>query len=135
MVKKLAHVCIGSSNLDATRKFYCGCLGLKEHFNFIKEGKNIGTHLEICHGSYLEFFTGNPKIHEDNVIRHICFEVGSIDELIERLRKDGYEVTDKKMGTDKSWQAWTSDPDGVKIEFHEYTLTSSQMTKKDCVLS
>ena len=91
-------------------------------------------YLEICPGNYLEFFQGTPKSHEDNVIKHICLEVKSVDETIRRLRDCGYEVTDKKMGADNSWQAWTSDPDGTKIEFHEYTSQSSQKIGKDCIL-
>lgn len=91
-------------------------------------------YLEVSPGNYLEFFQGTPKRHEDNVIRHICLEVKSVDETVRRLRACGYEATDKKMGADNSWQAWTSDPDGTRIEFHEYTPASSQITGKDCVL-
>jgi hypothetical protein len=46
----------------------------------------------------------------------------------------GYDVTDKTMGADRSWQAWTKDPGGVRIEFHQYTARSCQKTGADCVL-
>ena len=64
----------------------------------------------------------------------MCYEVGDIDEVSRRLKADGHEVTDKKLGSDQSWQIWTTDPGGVKIEFHEYTAKSSQVTGRDCVL-
>jgi hypothetical protein len=43
-------------------------------------------------------------------------------------------VTDKILGADHSWQIWTADPAGVKIEFHQYTNASCQTTGADCVL-
>ena len=134
MIKKIAHVCFGASDLAKTRKFYCDCLGLKELFIFTKQGRKTGMYLEVCRGNYLEFFQGAPKQYDDNVIRHICLEVKSVDEIVRRLREYGYEATDKKMGADNSWQAWTSDPDGTRIEFHEYTPDSSQLTGRECVL-
>ena len=30
------------------------------------------------------------------------------------------------MGGDNSWQAWTCDPDGNRIELHQYTPESKQ---------
>ena len=38
----------------------------------------------------------------------------------------GVTVTDKKLGSDNSWQAWLSDPDGNRIELHQYTAQSLQ---------
>ena len=47
MIKALAHVCLLSSNLDRTLDFYCGVLGLKKKFDFIRNdqrnGSNRGT--------------------------------------------------------------------------------------------
>jgi hypothetical protein len=36
------------------------------------------------------------------------------------------QVTNVSLGSDKSWQAWLSDPDGNKIELHQYTAESKQ---------
>ncbi len=38
------------------------------------------------------------------------------------------------MGADRSRQMWTQDPDGVRIEFHQYTPGSCQLTGAPCVL-
>lgn len=43
-------------------------------------------------------------------------------------------ITDKKMGWDNSWQAWITDPNGIKIELHQYTDKSSQIVGSDCVI-
>lgn len=67
-------------------------------------------------------------------IRHFCLEVDDIEQVRRRLTENGYEVTDKKLGADQSWQLWTTDPSGVRIEFHQYTDRSSQVTHEDCML-
>jgi hypothetical protein len=48
--------------------------------------------------------------------------------------ENGYETTEKKLGSDQSWQIWTTDPNGVRIEFHQYTADSSQRTHNNCIL-
>ena len=40
-------------------------------------------------------------------------------------------VTDKKLGIDQTWQAWTEDPNGVKVELFEYTPGSAQFVGGD----
>ena len=58
--------------------------------------------------------------------RHICLEVDDIEEAVRRLRERGVAVSDVKVGNDRSYQAWISDPDGNRIELHGYTPESKQ---------
>ena len=44
-------------------------------------------------------------------------DVDSIDDISRPLTEAGYEVTEKKLGADESWQAWVTDPTGIRIEF------------------
>ena len=39
---------------------------------------------------------------------------------------DGGVVTAPNLGADHSWQAWLADPDGNRIELHQYTPESKQ---------
>ena len=135
MIKQLVNICIFSKDLALTEKFYCGALKFKKVFNFIRNDEIIGFYLQISGKSYIEVFK-NDAADSNSVspLQHICFETEGMDELIEKIKLEGYEITDKIMGADNSWQFWTTDPDGVKIEFHEYTESSCQATKKDCVL-
>ena len=48
-------------------------------------------------------------------------------------RAQGVTITDKSFGCDDTWQAWTADPDGVKIELFEYTDKSAQFVGGDRV--
>jgi catechol 2,3-dioxygenase-like lactoylglutathione lyase family enzyme len=135
VIKQLAHICIFSKDLAATEKFYCRALKLKKVFDFIQNGEIIGFYLQISGKSYIEVFR-NDTANQNSIspLQHICFETVNMDKLMKQIKSEGYETTDKIMGADKSWQFWATDPDGVKIEFHEYTENSSQITRKDCVL-
>ena len=136
MITGIAHVCLGSTDLEASLKFYCGCLGLRRHFDFVRDGSLVGFYLEVGKGNYVEIFKGEaPNSSGALPIRHFCLEADDIDAVVARLRDSGYEASDKKLGADHSWQAWTKDPSGVAIEFHQYTAESCQFTKSPCVLA
>ena len=135
MIKGLAHVCIAASDLATTERFYCSGLGFRKFFDFIRGGEVIGFYLRVSENTYIEVFRQDAvQTHAGCPIRHVCFEVTDIDEVSRHIKAHGYEVTEKKLGADQSWQMWTTDPGGVRIEFHQYTDRSSQVTAKDCIL-
>ena len=43
------------------------------------------------------------------------------------LQAVGVEISPKKMGSDQSWQAWITDPSGVRIEFLERSRQRGQL--------
>lgn len=137
MIKSLAHVCLLSHDLDKTLEFYCGTLGLKKGFDFLRNGELFGFYVKVDDRQFLEIFkteaAGNevPPRH----ITHFCLEVGNIDAMRERLLERGVEVTEKKLGADHSWQIWCKDPDGTSIEFHQYTPESTQLTGMACLVN
>ncbi|MCL5270108.1 MAG: VOC family protein [bacterium] len=57
---------------------------------------------------------------------HICLEVDDIQATAAALRERGVDVSEIKLGGDQSWQAWLADPDGNRIELHQYTPDSWQ---------
>jgi len=133
MIKSLAHVCIFSTDLARSLEFYCGALGLRRHFDFFKDGALFGFYLQVGGQQFIEIFqagaepaAGRQRIH------HLCLEVEDIELLREALIRHGVEVTPKKLGCDQTWQCWCKDPDGVDLEFQQYTLESSQHTRKAC---
>lgn len=135
MIKQLAHVCISSTNLEASEKFYVEGLKLSKVFNFLRDNKVIGFYFAAGGNNYIEVFEAGQVDNEAKLpIRHFCLQVDDLESVIAHVRGQGYEVSDKKLGADQSWQAWVTDPSGVRIEFHEYTEKSSQVTKADCVL-
>jgi catechol 2,3-dioxygenase-like lactoylglutathione lyase family enzyme len=133
-IKRLAHICLGSTDLAAAEKFYCDILGFKKKFDFIKAGEVIGFYLEIAEKTFMEIFKSDVKNTKNCNIQHICFEVEDIDKIILQLKNFHFEMTTKILGADNTWQLWLTGPDNVKIEFHQYTEKSNQFTGKSCIL-
>lgn len=135
MIRGIAHVCLAAKDLAAAQKFYCEGLGFSKQFDFIRNGEVVGFYLKVAEGNFIEVFRQDEiHAHSQCPIMHICFEVDDVDAVAARLKSLGYEATEKLLGGDKSWQVWTTDPSGVRIEFHQYTPESTQITGKDCIL-
>jgi len=133
MIKQLAHICIYTRDLEKTRTFYTGALGLQTGFEFERDGELFGYYLKVGNNTFIEVFKGDPP--PVGGIQHVAIEVADLDTLIARIRVAGFKVDDKKLGADNSWQAWTTDPNDVRIELHEYTQDSKQLTGGKCIVT
>jgi lactoylglutathione lyase/glyoxylase I family protein len=134
LIKQVAHVCIFARDLKATQDFWTDVLGMKIAFRFIRNGKPYGFYLDAGGRTNVEVFEkGETSFSDANQINHICLEVHSLDKAIAAIRSKGVSITDKKLGVDDTWQAWTADPNGVKIELFEYTPKSAQFAGGDRV--
>jgi len=135
MIKTLAHVCLFSKDLNRSLDFYCGTLGLRRHFDFMKNGELFGFYLQIDANHFIEIFKASPaEAAGRQRIHHLCLEVEDLDALRDTLIKRGVEVTQKKQGCDRTWQFWCKDPDGTDVEFQQYTARSSQFTRTQCIV-
>ncbi len=134
MIKQLAHVNLVTHDLAAAEHFYCDILGLEKAFDFYRNDALFGFYLKLDQLTFIEIFLQkDPVITENLVIRHLCLEVEDLDGAIATIRERGWEITDKKRGSDQSWQSWITDPSGVRIELMQYTEESSQYTGADCI--
>ena len=128
MITNLAHVCFRVSDLERSLHFYCDLLGLAPAFEFRNaEGRRFGQYVHLGGRNFVELFDaqlGAPA--EGQSYGHICLEVKDIEGTARALRERGVEVTEIKLGRDQSYQAWLSDPDGNRIELHDYTPQSWQ---------
>src|SRR5277367_5575109 len=72
-IKSLAHVCIKTTDLDATTDFYCGALDMKRLFDFTKKGKVIGFYMKAANETFIEVFLADEaeKIGKQ-VLNHFC---------------------------------------------------------------
>lgn len=127
-IKSLAHVCIKSTDLDATADFYCGVLGMKRLFDFSKQGKVIGYYLKADNATFVEVFLADEleKIGKQP-LHHFCLEVESIQATRQEVVNRGLDAGEIKLGADLSYQFWMKDPSGLDLEFHEYTPESFQL--------
>lgn len=132
IVKQVAHVCIFAHDMKATEDFWTGVMGLPVAFRFTRNGAPYGFYLDAGGRTNIEVFEKLATSFSDaNQINHICLEVNSLDAAVAQIRAAGVSVTDKKLGIDDTWQAWTADPNGVKIELFEYTGKSAQFVGGD----
>jgi len=131
MIRQIAHVCIHTTDLQKTHRFYTEVLGLKEAFRFERKGEIFGYYFAMGNRTFLEVFQGEPG--GTGGIKHLAIEVDDMDGMIVRLRGHGVEIGEKKRGADRTWQVWLNDPNGVRIEFHEYTDESLQFRGGTCV--
>jgi lactoylglutathione lyase len=129
MIKGLAHVCFIVRKLQIGQDFYEHKLGFKPVFDFIDDkGKKFGVYLHAGERIFVELFEGDHDGPVDRQsFRHVCLEVDDLAATVAQLKDKGIKVTDPALGTDHSWQAWLADPDGNKIELHQYTPESKQM--------
>ena len=133
MIKQIAHICINTKDLGKTYDFYTKVLGLKKGFEFEKEGELFGYYIKLGNNTFIEIFKGEPG--EVGNINHLAIEVENLDGLIQKIRSHGIEINDKILGIDQSYQVWVTDPNGVRIEFHEYTPKSMQLIGGKGVIS
>jgi catechol 2,3-dioxygenase-like lactoylglutathione lyase family enzyme len=127
-MKGLAHVCFVVSDLERSLEFYRDGLGLKQAFELtLNDGEVKGLYFHVGGRTFIELFQGSPApVPPDVSYRHFCLEVADIEKTVAALRRRGVEVSEIKTGNDNSYQAWITDPDGNRIELHQYTRRSLQ---------
>lgn len=63
--------------------------------------------------------------------QHLALEVDDIKGFTETIRGKGAPIDDEPaIGLDFTWQMWSHDPDGNKVEFMQYTDKSYQVVGK-----
>ncbi|MDR1282825.1 MAG: VOC family protein [Opitutaceae bacterium] len=131
-ITSLAHVCLKTTDLKRTREFYCDALGLEKQFNFIRNGVETGFYLKAGNGTFIEVFLADAiEPLGKQPIHHLCLETDDLAGLHARLRECGLTPGDLKTGSDQTPQFWITDPNGLGVEFQQYTPQSSQRTGKD----
>jgi catechol 2,3-dioxygenase-like lactoylglutathione lyase family enzyme len=133
MIVKLAHVCIHSDDLPATEAFY-GYLGINRTFEFRNlENELIGMYLEFGDNTYIEIVKVSER-EKQGIINHFAIEVEDVEAVRNTLLDKGVEVTEKRLGGDNTWMVTCHDPNGIFIEFHEYSAESMQKIGGTCVI-
>ena len=97
LIKGIAHVCISSTDLQASERFYLEGLGLTKCFDFVRNDDIVGYYLKVSDRMFIEAFRRDEV--EDGgkaPVRHFCLETDNIDAVRDRLIEKGYEVGEKK---------------------------------------
>lgn len=129
MIRRLAHVCIGAADLAEAERFYVRKLGMELAFEFFRGDERIGFYIRAGAETYIEIFADfHANESQRPGIKHFCLEVADLKAVMARLAERGVEVTDHKLGADNAWQAWITDPSGIRIELMQYRGDSAQFT-------
>ena len=136
LFRRLAHVCIGASDLAETERFYVESLGMDKAFDFTRAGRRIGFYLKAGDNTFIEVFAEEHEPSAERpLIRHFCLEVEDLAAVIAALQSQGVAISEQKYGADGAWQAWITDPSGVRIELMQYSDVSSQFSGRPVELN
>lgn len=128
MITGIAHACFRVTDLDTAIDFYTNKLGLRHAFDFKNaDGKRFGVYLRAGRRTFIELFVGKyERPAAPPSYQHLCLEVDDFNGTVDTLKSRGVGVTGVALGSDHSWQAWITDPDGNRMELHGYTRESWQ---------
>jgi glyoxylase I family protein len=131
---RLAHVCIETTDLAATERFY-ELLGAKRQFEFRNfQDELIGMYLYFGEDTFIEVVLIGASKPDGGALVHFALELDDIDTLVVKLNAAGVATSEKELGADHTWMATCHDPNGIFIEFHQYTHQSLQKTGGMCRL-
>jgi len=131
LIKALSHIAVLVTDIDKSLDFYCRILGLKEHFRLTREDGSLRlVYLKVAERQFIELFPGG----KGNYVRpntpamvHICIEVEDIQAAYKEFTSRGLVAhREPVQGDCGAWQFWTTDPDGVPIEFHQFVPGESK---------
>lgn len=125
MLKRLSHVCLGSTDLERTVDFYRALLGCEVAHEFRNPaGERYGLFLSCRNGTFVEFFNEQAPKPPGGLFRHLCFEVDDIQQMAQTARVHGFQPEVKRGRTDRILQFFIHDPDGNMIEFQQHDRES-----------
>lgn len=140
MIRRLAHLCFNTDQLQEMKRFYCDKLGLSVKFIFkTPDDEEFGFYLDCGDSSFIEVFDrvlkhkkwgGEPvPVAVGTRYSHFCLEVTGLADLTAKLAERGVKVSPIRTGMDGSQQAWVNDPDDNRIELMEYTPRSLEIQR------
>ena len=123
MITGFAHGAVTVKDMEKSLHFYTEALGFTRVFdiNEPETGKPWIVYLNICKGQFLELFydgtVDNPWKPELIGFNHFCFEVDDLHATVQKIKDAGYTMDiEPKQGCDYNWQAWVTDPNGIRVE-------------------
>ena len=130
MLLDLAHVALKVHDLQRSLDFYAR-LGLREAFRLHHDdGSLMLVYLHAGGDRFVELFPGGdpPGEHaRPGSFMHLCLRVDDLHATVNSLERDGVTVDiPPKVGLDRNWQAWVTDPDGNPVELMQLDEESPQ---------
>lgn len=123
MIRKLEHIGVMVTDMDASIRFYTEVLRLQ-----LVKRVQLRPGVELTFLSYqgqesveLELITGDGSHAEQGKVNHIAFTVTDIEAEVERLKSLGVKLIDEQPKTilDGIKIAFFYGPDGERLEFFQ----------------
>jgi len=132
---RIAHVAVTTKDMELSLRFYTEALGFVKAFEIPKPdtGEPWINYLYASDSQFVELFFGGEKdggwVPGARGVNHLCIGVDDIHAASKQVEAAGFAM-DKQpsQGSDGNWQAWTTDPDGVRIELMQISPDSLQAT-------
>jgi catechol 2,3-dioxygenase-like lactoylglutathione lyase family enzyme len=122
-VAAIDHYTVLTNDLEATKRFYCDFLGLKDGprppFTF------PGAWLYAGSQPVVHVVAGRPFSQENGTggVDHVAFAAkGDPDEMVRRLEKEGLKPSSRVVPATKIRQVFCRDPSGIQVELN-YPMT------------
>ncbi|CAH0344714.1 VOC family protein [Bacillus sp. CECT 9360] len=117
---KFHHIAFEVKDIEVSRRFYQDYLGLEKETQFELMGEKIAFltlgdfRIELIQTQYSAYVTlGRMRLH-------LCFEVKNMERMLNRLKKDGYHITEGPYFLANGWKTFFSTgPDAEILEFLE----------------
>ncbi|MFX3617646.1 MAG: VOC family protein [Sporolactobacillus sp.] len=157
-IQSIMHISFYTQHLAEMREFYEHNLGatpkvivrngvykgVKNRGNWAKLAETDPNGIaymfeELAPGQFLELFPTNQKIRPDATTEvdplgidhytHFSLLVDDIQQIYTAFQQQGVPIdVAPNIGNSHTWQMWTHDPDGNKIEIMQYTKDSFELT-------
>ena len=109
------HFTVLSGNLDATKAFYIGILGLKEGYR--PPLGFPGVWLYVGDQAVLHVIAGRKLPSEPGgVLDHMAFSASDLSATVKKLESSGIKYDLRKQADSGTWQLFCFDPSGAKVE-------------------
>ncbi len=114
----LNHVAVNVSDFQRSLDFYTKTLGFREAFVLRDDqGQPILAYLQVSRTSFVELFP--PAANRRPGMVHFGLEVENLKEFAARLKQNGINVEEPRIGRTKALLTFFTDPDGTRIELLE----------------
>ncbi len=144
VIRELGHLAFRCRDVKESERFYTEVLGFERAFSLtygeqsedtkFPKDKEWIVYLKVSDRLYLELFD-RENANKDGAAdwdsfgyQHLALIVDDIEKMRARLVEHGVPVdSEPTLGVDNTYQMWSHDPDGNKIEFMQYTDRSYQV--------
>jgi len=127
---KMEHFLVLTADIDATRDFYCGVLGMREGFRPPLGFPGYWLYLgetPVIHIAEWQTYTDHSNSRDIPVstrapgtgaLDHIAFNATDYDELLVSLERSGVKAMQNVANPNGLRQVFLLDPNGIKLEIN-----------------